>query len=268
MAQTTVTKSTANSRVRVLDTAFYIPQLRRHRRIWICLPRDYHQTKQYYPLLYLLDGQNIFDTATSFSGEWGVDEALDSLGPSYGEAIVVAIDNGGDKRLSEYSPYNFTLKNGKDSLVVQAEGDAFAAFLLQTLRPYLEKNFRVSPISRNHFIAGSSMGALLAFHAVLQNPGKWGGAGIFSPAFWTVREPLMAAVQQKAASFSLPMYCYAGQKEGAEMVPDMIALVQELEKQTGARHTTVIRPDGQHNEAAWRSAFPQFYQWMMQQVKL
>lgn len=267
MAQTTVTKSTANSRVRVLDTAFYIPQLRRHRRIWICLPRDYAQSKKHYPLLYLLDGQNIFDTATSFSGEWGVDEAMDSLGPSYGEAIIVAIDNGGDKRLSEYSPYNFTLKSGKDSLAVQAEGDAFAAFLVQTLRPYLEKNFRISQKSRNHFIAGSSMGALLAFHAVLQNPGKWGGAGIFSPAFWTVREPLMAAVKQKAASFPLALYCYAGQQEGKEMVPDMVALVQELEKQTGAKYTTVIRTDGQHNEAAWRSAFPQFYQWMMQQVK-
>ncbi|OLY92229.1 Predicted hydrolase of the alpha/beta superfamily [Cnuella takakiae] len=266
MTQTTK-QSTANSRVRVLDTAFYIPQLKRHRRIWICLPRDYQQTKQQYPLLYLLDGQNIFDTATSFSGEWGVDEAMDSLGPRYGEAIIVAVDNGGDKRLSEYSPFDFTLQNGKTSVSVKAEGDAFATFLVQTLRPYLEKNFRVKPDSRQHFVAGSSMGALLALHSVMQFPEKWGGAGIFSPAFWTVRVPLMEELKQKASGLRQPLYFYAGQKEGAEMVPDMQAVLQVLETQTGISHTSVIRAEGRHDEATWRKEFPQFYQWMMERVK-
>lgn len=266
MTQTTK-KSTANSRVQVLDTAFYIPQLKRHRRIWICLPRDYHRGHVYYPVLYLQDGQNIFDTATSFAGEWGVDEALDTLAPRYGESIIVAVDNGGDKRLSEYSPFDFTLPNGDRELSVKAEGDAYVAFLVETLGPYLEKNFRISSNRRHHFIAGSSMGALIAYHAVLQYPQKWGGAGIFSPAFWVVRTPLLEATRQRASSLTAPLYFYAGEKESDAMVADMQAVTELLEQHTSVRHNSIIRAEGRHNEATWRNEFPQFYQWMMQQVK-
>lgn len=262
----TIKKTTANSRVQVLDTAFYIPQLNRHRRIWVCLPRDYHHTHLYYPVLYLQDGQNIFDAATAFAGEWGVDEALDTLGPRFGESIIVAVDNGGDKRLSEYSPFDFTLGQGNKQLAVKAEGDAFAAFLVNTLQPYLEKCFRISPNPRHHFIAGSSMGALISYHAVLQYPGKWGGAGIFSPAFWVVRDPLLAATRQKAASLQVPLYFYAGGKEGDEMLTDMQAVQTALIHAGAPQHVSVIWPDGQHNEATWRKAFPAFYEWMMQRI--
>src|SRR5579875_3635698 len=104
--------STASKNVHVIDTAFFIPQLNRHRRIWIYLPADYANTNKKYPVLYMHDGQNVFDDATSGFGEWGVDEALDTLGPKHKEIIVVAIDNGGDKRINEYSPYDMP-KYGK-----------------------------------------------------------------------------------------------------------------------------------------------------------
>ncbi len=64
---------TANGRVSILDSAFYIPQLDRHRRIWLYLPKGYSSGKQCYPVLYMHDGQNLFDEATSFAGEWGIE---------------------------------------------------------------------------------------------------------------------------------------------------------------------------------------------------
>ena len=67
-----------NSNVKILDSAFDIPQLGRKRRVWIYLPKNYDQVKTRYPVLYMHDGQNLFDNATSFAGEWGLDEALDS----------------------------------------------------------------------------------------------------------------------------------------------------------------------------------------------
>ena len=90
--------SSASKNVKIIETAFYIPQLNRYRRIWIYLPESYTSSGKQYPVLYLHDGQNVFEDTTSFSGEWGVDEALDTLGSTVKECIVVAIDNGGDKR--------------------------------------------------------------------------------------------------------------------------------------------------------------------------
>src|SRR5205085_11245483 len=84
--------STASKSVSVLSDSFNMPQLRRTRRAWVYLPSGYSTSTRRYPVLYMHDGQNVFDAATSFAGEWGVDETLDSL---RAQAIVVAVDNGG-----------------------------------------------------------------------------------------------------------------------------------------------------------------------------
>ena len=98
--------STARAGVSVLDTAFAMPQLKRTRRVWVYLPPDYATSERRYPVLYMHDGQNLFDAATSYAGEWGIDETLDSLHAAGDPGvIVVGIDNGGERRLDEYSPW-------------------------------------------------------------------------------------------------------------------------------------------------------------------
>ncbi|MBK9568823.1 MAG: hypothetical protein IPO53_02060 [Chitinophagaceae bacterium] len=100
--------STASNHVSIIDTAFLIPNLNRTRRVWIYLPPSYNNGMQKkYPVIYMQDGQNIFDESTSFSGEWGVDEYLDTA--QLKECIVVGIDNGGEKRRNEYNPYDNSL---------------------------------------------------------------------------------------------------------------------------------------------------------------
>ena len=185
-------KSTANKNVRVIDTAFFIPQLNRKRRVWIYLPLSYNSSTKKYPVLYMHDGQNVFDDATSFSGEWGVDEALDTLGLKYKECIVVGIDNGGDKRLNEYCPYDFNLggiaANNRSNV---GEGGKYVDFLAKTLKPYIDKKYRTLKDSKNTFMAGSSMGGLISMYALLKYPKVFGGAGVFSPAFWVGPKFLM-----------------------------------------------------------------------------
>ena len=88
-------KHTASNNVRLMDTAFFIPQLNRARKIWIYLPEEYPKSKKRYPVLYMHDGQNLFDEYTSAFGEWGIDEALDSLiNKGRTACIVVGIENG------------------------------------------------------------------------------------------------------------------------------------------------------------------------------
>jgi predicted alpha/beta superfamily hydrolase len=153
--------STASKNVSIIDTAFYMPQLNRYRRIWIYLPYNYNSTKQQYPVVYLQDGQNIFDKATSFIDEWGVDECVDTLIQKGTKAsIIVAIDNGGEQRMNEYNPYVHEKYGG-------GEGDKYVDFLTNTLKPYIDKNYRTLKDAANTTIAGSSMGALISYYAAL-----------------------------------------------------------------------------------------------------
>lgn len=246
--------STASKNVHVLSTSFYMPQLNRHRRIWIYLPESYKTAKKKYPVLYMQDGQNVFDNATSGFGEWGVDEALDTLGPKNKEIIVVAVDHGGDKRLNEYSPYDME-KYGK------GEGGKYVDFLVKTLKPFIDKQYRTKKDGKNTFIAGSSMGGLISFYAILKYPNVFGGAGVFSPAFW-ITPQLKNIDPQKAKKVKGKIFFYAGQKESETMVPDMLDVFEQMRNYSKAKMETVIRAEGKHNEPSWRAEFPLFYKWL------
>ncbi len=97
-------KSTASKNVKILSNDFYMKSLGVKRRVWIYLPEGYESSKEKYKVLYMHDGQNLFDVLTAPFGEWGVDEALDTLNKNI---IVVGIDNGVSERLSEYSAFDF-----------------------------------------------------------------------------------------------------------------------------------------------------------------
>jgi predicted alpha/beta superfamily hydrolase len=248
---------TATPQVKVLDTAFYMPQLDRHRRIWIYLPKGYATAKTAYPVLYMHDGQNLFNEQTAPFGEWGVDEAMDSLQKQTGkQMIVVGIDNGGDKRMSEYNPYDFEKNKG--------EGDKYIDFLVQTLKPYIDNKFRTKKDVANTFTAGSSMGGLISLYAVLKYPNVFGGAGIFSPAFWTAPQ-LYADVEKTDWNGNRPkFFFYAGGKESNTMVADMKRMIAIIEKKKGNVNTTsIVNALGLHNEPTWRKQFPDFYKWLV-----
>lgn len=249
---------TATAQVHLLDSVFAIPQLNRTRRIWVYLPKSYTVTKgKAYPVLYLQDGQNLFNEQTAFAGEWGVDECLDSLQKITGkECIVIGIDNGGDKRIAEYNPYNSD-KYGK------GEGQQYAAFLAETLKPYVDLHYRTIKDAAHTWVAGSSMGGIISLYTVMKYPSVFGVAGVLSPAL-DVTPDLFADVQQTNWT-SLPrFYFYAGGKESATMVSSMDKLIGMIEKKNRYDIRRSFYPLGEHNEAAWRKEFPDFYRWLVQ----
>jgi len=250
--------NTASPQVKLLDTAFFIPQLNRTRRVWIYLPRGYANTRKLYPVLYMQDGQNLFNEQTAAFGEWGVDETLDSMQAKMGqECIVVGVDNGGATRINEYNPYDHP-KHGK------GEGKAYAAFLVETLKPFIDKQYRTITGPKNTFVAGSSMGALISMYAILRYPSVFGGAGILSPSFWMAPD-----IYQDAAAANLPalthkFYFYAGGKESEATVPDMDKMIRIIESKGAYHIQRLVSPLGKHDEATWRKAFANFYQFIMQ----
>jgi predicted alpha/beta superfamily hydrolase len=245
--------STASKNVRIIDTAFLIPQLKRVRRVWVYLPAGYEKSNTKYPVLYMHDGQNVFDDATSFSGEWGVDEFLDST--KMKQSIIVAVDHGGNKRINEYCPYDME-KFGK------GEGDHYIEFLVKTLKPFIDKSYRTLKDAGHTMIAGSSMGGIISMYAILKYPEVFGGAGVFSPAFW-VGPKIFEDLQKNAKSVKGRIYFYGGTAEGETMVPDMLKADELMRQLSPAKIETVTRDGGKHNEGRWRMEFPLFYQWVM-----
>lgn len=264
--QTTAKKSTANAQVHVLAAAFTMPQLGRRRRILVYMPADYarHPTRRY-PVLYLHDGQNVFDAATSFSGEWGVDETLDRLraaGQDAAGCLVVAVDNGGQFRGDEYIPW----RNAKEQ--IGGHGAAYVDFLALTLKPYVDRHYRTRPDAAHTGVAGSSLGGLISLYAALRYPKVYGRVGVFSPAFWVCNDSLCRYARQHPASPQARFYFVCGPKESETMQPLMAAWRDELRAEgVPASHISWHAPaDGQHREWFWQREFPAAYQWLFQEA--
>ena len=247
--------TSATKSVSVLTDTFAIPQLGRTRRVWLYLPPGYTASQRRYPVLYMHDGQNVFDQRTSFAGEWGVDETLDSLN-ALGDSgvIVVAVDNGGTRRFDEYSPWTNAKYGG-------GQGDAYVDFLVQTLKPYVDQHYRTLPDRLHTGIAGSSMGGLISLYAALKYPDVFGRVGVFSPAFWVAPAAYDAARRAQPRP-GTRIYMVTGGQEGDTpevYVHDHQRMVDTL-RAAGFDVRAVVRPDGKHAEWFWRREFPAAYQ--------
>jgi predicted alpha/beta superfamily hydrolase len=249
--------STAQPNVHVLPTPFLIPGLDRERTVRIYLPPGYEGSRQRYPVLYMHDGQNLFDDATAYAGEWGVDETLNALAKSRGlKLIVVGIDNGGAERLHELNVWD-NLRFGK------GEGEQYLAFVVNVLKPWVDQQYRTRPDRRHTAIMGSSMGGLISSYALSRYPGVFGSAGIFSPAYWLAPQ-VFAYTEAHPPARTARIYFYAGGSESDTMVPDMKRVVALLERAglPPLNLAVEVNPVGRHNEAAWRAQFPRAVAWL------
>lgn len=246
--------STASPNVKIIARDFYIPQLNRLRRIWIYLPPDYATTKKRYPVLYLHDGQNLFDRATSFSGEWGVDETLDRLTGQ--RCIAVGIDNGGAHRMPEYSPWSNRFGAG--------EGKAYTAFIVHDLKPYIDKHYRTLKSRRHTGIMGSSMGGLISLFAAVEYQQTFGFAGILSPSLW-IDEQWKNHIRQTGRKKPVRFYLLAGRNESETMERQVLTLAETL-RQSGfdpAQIAVDIDADGAHAEWYWARELPGVLRWWL-----
>lgn len=252
-------KNTLSTNVTVLSDNFSIPQLKTTRKIWIYLPPDYTTSKKKYPVVYMEDGQNLFNDATSFSGEWKVDETLNALFSQHKtDAIVIGIENGGAERLNEYSPWiNKKYGGGK--------GDLYTDFLANTLKPYIDKNYRTLAQPKYTALIGSSMGGLISFYGGVKYPNKFGKLGIFSPSFWFAPEDLNFYLRKNAKKLkNSKIYFYAGLKESEDMVSDIKKTEAELIKQGVPAKNITSKFDvyGTHSESYWSREFGQAFEWL------
>lgn len=245
--------------IRIIGREFSIPQLDRRRRVSVLLPWNYDQSDLRYPVLYLQDGQNLFESNAPF-GTWGLDRQLAIMAEKgQGDFILVAIDHGGKERIQEFLPYN-SPKWGAGL------GRDYARFLAETLKPYIDSHFRTLPEREHTGIGGSSMGGLISIYAGVLYPQVYSRFMIFSPSLWIsdriYREPLRFHHLSPTR-----IYLYAGGKESKTMAPGAVRFKEIIEKR-GFNPGTVqfrleIDPEGEHNEARWGREFPKAASWLL-----
>jgi predicted alpha/beta superfamily hydrolase len=254
---------TASKNVSIASESFFMPEISAFRKIWIYLPPDYYKSKKHYPVMYMHDGQNIFDNINAFAGEWGVDECIDSL-VALGKpgCIVVAIENGNTERMSEYNPFEFTWRTEKDTITFQPKADYYLTDIVGTLKPFIDQQYRTLPSKENSIIAGSSMGGLISYYAAIKYPNVFGKAGIFSPAFWTA-SGIDSLTDARSSGMKGKYFFYMGGKEGGTYIDDMKRISGKIGRSTTAFVYSIIDPEAEHKEYYWRKWFAEFYNWVM-----
>lgn len=228
------------------------------RRIWVYLPPDYNEDPdKRYPVLYMQDGQNLFDRATSFSGEWGIDESLNEFYHKTGQSIiVVGIDNASEKRTFEYSPW-VNEKHGGGG------GESYVNALLNTVKPYIDSTYRTLPDRDHTGIMGSSMGGLISLYAAISHQEIFGKAGIFSPSIWFSKKSL-STILEYGKTDDVRFFLLAGVPEGDYVVNDVMRLEQTLYVAgfDEAEVAVDIQEDGTHQEWFWGREFVKAIEWL------
>ena len=250
-------QSTAADNVSILTDSFYMSELNRYRRVWIYLPPNYATTTFPYPVLYMHDGQNVFDALTSFVGEWEVDETLNGL-HAEGDTgiIVVAIDNGQNLRLEEYTPWPNPNYGG-------GGGAAYVRFIVNELKPYIDANYRTLPNRENTGIMGSSLGGLISTYAGIQFQEVFSKVGTFSPSYWFSSQAYdhVSAIGKQE---DMRIYQLGGTLEGNTLIENMLAMENTLHA-TGFGPEEVLsveKSDGEHSEWFWAREFAAAYLWL------
>ena len=249
--------STAQPEVSLLPQQLDMPGLNRSRQIRIYLPPNYTNSKKHFPVLYMHDGQNLFDVATAYAGEWKVDETMNGLArASKLELIVIGIDNGQEKRMVELNPW-------ANPRFGAPEGAQYMEFVVNVVKPYIDQHYRTKSDRANTAIMGSSMGGLISHYAIVQYPEVFGMAGIFSPSYW-VASPSFAYFDGKPAAPDARLYFLAGEKEGGDIVRNTERVYASITKNGAIKiHSTLkIVPGAQHNEVFWSSEFERAVLWL------
>ncbi len=227
------------------------------RDILVYLPRGYRRfSRQRYPVLYLQDGQNVFDAATSFGGvEWGVDETAERLIQKklIEPLIIVAIANTGEDRIHEYAPTRGVI-HANEHPQRRSKGLAreYGRFLIEELKPYIDSRYQTNREAEFTGLGGSSGGALLTLSLGLWFPNVFRRLIVMSPSVWWDDQVIVRMVAELDEKLPLKIWLDTGTAEDgwedARTLGD--ALVEKGWRLQNDLHYLEIK-GGNHSEAAW-----------------
>lgn len=222
----------------------------------VYLPPGYDEdVERRYPVLYMQDGQNLFDAATSFSGEWRLDEAAEQMigAGLVSPLIIVGIYNAGAYRIDEYTPTRDSARRAGGN------ADKYGRMLVDELKPFIDSEYRTLADAANTGIGGSSLGGLVSLYLALKYSGIFWNVAVLSPSVWWDNRFIVRRVRALNAAPPLRVWLSTGTAEGegvvagARRVRD--ALVAKGWTQGESMHYQEIEGAG-HSESAWADVAP------------
>ena len=238
------------------------------RTIRVLLPPDYEATAnraRRYPVLYLLDGQNLFDACLSEVShrEWQVDETVYRLIATHEipPMIVVGIDHAGKDRAHEYLPYKDFVGNPS---MPEPAGNRFPDFLTEEVMPLVDTHYRTLPGHANTALGGSSYGGVATLYALLAKPQVFGYGLIESPTLWVGMGQLVRDTSPLVALPRRVFFAFGGREGGGDaremaLMTGLMHLVEANFRAAGYDDSTfryVLDPEAAHNEDAWAKRLP------------
>jgi predicted alpha/beta superfamily hydrolase len=223
------------------------------RDIIVYLPPDYNLHGRHYPVLYLHDGQNLFDAATAFAGnEWGLDELAEDLitNGQIEPIIIVGIYNAGPKRMAEYTPVRDRRGRG-------GRAKHYAKLVVQDLKPFIDEEYRTLPDRENTALGGSSLGGLVTLYLGLKYPNVFSKLLVMSPSVWWANRAILRQVRVLKGKPPLKVWLDIGTCEGSNpenCIQDARMLRDALLAkgwQDGVDFRFVEDEGAAHNEKAW-----------------
>ncbi len=237
-----------------------IPQLSGEtpRKLYIYLPASYQKkAERRYPVLYMFDGHNVFfDEDATYGKSWGMNRYMQE---SRKELMIVAVEcnHDGNRRLAEYSPVNF---EAPELGMIHGQGSVYMKWLVNELKPSIDKNYRTLPDRGNTALAGSSMGGLMALYGVTAFNRVFQRAACLSPSLWVNSGKVLELLARANIRRGTNIYMDYGEKELGNHAASPAALLSSVHllmtKQ--ANITLRIVPGGTHCEASWEKQIPVF----------
>ncbi len=222
----------------------------------VYLPPGYDEdVDRRYPVLYMQDGQNLFDEATAFSGEWRLDEAAEGMiaGGLVTPLIIVGVYNAGAYRIDEYTPTRDSAKRAGGN------ADKYGRMLVEEFKPFIDSEYRTLTDAANTGIGGSSLGGLVSLYLALKYSGTFWNVAVLSPSVWWDNRFIVRRVRALGAAPPLRVWLSTGTAEGdgvvagARRVRD--ALVAKGWTVGDSLHYQEIEGAG-HTESAWADVAP------------
>jgi predicted alpha/beta superfamily hydrolase len=237
--------------------AFPSKILGNRRDVLVYLPRGYRWlSRRRYPVLYLHDGQNVFDAATSFAGvEWGVDETAERLIKEnlIEPLIIVAVANTGEKRVDEYTPTRGVI-DAKAKRKRRSKGLArkYAHFLMEELKPYIDRKYQTRPGAEFTGLGGSSLGGLVTLAIGILYPQAFSRLLVMSPSIWWDDFAIYRLVDSIERKPPIKIWLDTGTDEpGWEQTRELCNRLVEKGWKLAKDILYMEADHGDHSEAAW-----------------
>lgn len=237
----------------------------RTKDVLIWTPDDYDaSSSDKYSVIYMTDGQNLFDRSATSTGSWGVAESALMMAANGGEkCIIVGIENADSWRDNELTPDigEVLSEDYKDG-----HGAYFSDFVVNTVMPFINENYNVYTDREHTHVCGSSSGGIESFYIAMANPDKFASVGALSPAFLLFSdETWVDWLNKQDYSANAPfiyLYCGSGSSDqleqalcaGTKTMPDNLKKIGYPEDKVVMK----LYDDGLHNEMFWRAVFPDY----------